>query len=129
VAGCLFCAKVSSVDPSAGANGGAAAFEDGFPVAAGHTLVVPREHVSRLEDLDHASWAEVFTLVHEVVVRLSGTDGVHGVNIGVNSGPAAGQTIDHAHVHVIPRRHGDVADPRGGVRWVIPENADYWSGR
>jgi hypothetical protein len=59
---------------SAGANSGAVTFEDGFPVAAGHTLVVPREHVTRIEDLDHASWAEVFRLDHEVVVRLSGTD-------------------------------------------------------
>jgi diadenosine tetraphosphate (Ap4A) HIT family hydrolase len=129
VADCPFCAKVSGADLSAGANSGAVTFEDGFPVAAGHTLVVPREHVTRIEDLDRASWPEVFRYVHEVVVRLSGTDGVDGVNIGVNSGPPAGQTIDHAHVHVIPRRHGDVPDPRGGVRWVIPENADYWSGR
>jgi diadenosine tetraphosphate (Ap4A) HIT family hydrolase len=117
VADCPFCAKVSGADLSAGANSGAVTFEDGFPVAAGHTLVVPREYVTRIEDLDRASWPEVFRYVHEVVVRLSGTDGVDGVNIGVNSGPPAGQTIDHAHVHVIPRRHGDVPDPGGGVRW------------
>lgn len=52
-----------------------------------------------------------------------------GYNIGINSGEAAGQTIFHLHVHVIPRRHGDVADPRGGVRHVIPAKADYWRDR
>jgi diadenosine tetraphosphate (Ap4A) HIT family hydrolase len=50
-------------------------------------------------------------------------------NIGLNDGPAAGQTVDHVHVHVIPRYAGDVPDPRGGVRWVIPGKADYWSPR
>ena len=49
-----------------------------------------------------------------------------GFNIGVNDGAAAGQTIEHAHIHVIPRYDGDVADPRGGVRWVVPDRAPYW---
>jgi diadenosine tetraphosphate (Ap4A) HIT family hydrolase len=52
-----------------------------------------------------------------------------GFNVGVNDGRAAGQTVMHLHVHLIPRFDGDSADPRGGVRWVIPEKADYWSGR
>lgn len=50
-----------------------------------------------------------------------------GFNIGINDGPAAGQTVPHVHVHLIPRFLGDLPDPRGGVRWVIPEKADYWS--
>jgi diadenosine tetraphosphate (Ap4A) HIT family hydrolase len=54
---------------------------------------------------------------------------VDGVNIGINSGRAAGQTVAHAHVHAIPRRDGDVPDPRGGVRYVIADKADYWSTR
>jgi diadenosine tetraphosphate (Ap4A) HIT family hydrolase len=49
-----------------------------------------------------------------------------GFNIGVNDGLAAGQTIEHAHVHVIPRHEGDVPDPRGGIRWIISEHAKYW---
>jgi diadenosine tetraphosphate (Ap4A) HIT family hydrolase len=49
-----------------------------------------------------------------------------GFNIGLNDGQAAGQTVSHAHIHVIPRHTGDVPDPRGGVRWVIPEKAQYW---
>jgi diadenosine tetraphosphate (Ap4A) HIT family hydrolase len=49
------------------------------------------------------------------------------MNIGTNIGAAAGQTVEHAHIHVIPRRDGDVRDPRGGIRWVIPEKARYWA--
>ena len=50
-------------------------------------------------------------------------------NIGVNDGPAAGQTVPHVHMHLIPRFKGDVQDPRGGVRWLIPDKADYWSNK
>ena len=52
-----------------------------------------------------------------------------GYNIGINDGAAAGQTVMHVHMHVIPRYRGDRPDPRGGIRWIIPEKADYWSGR
>ncbi len=52
-----------------------------------------------------------------------------GFNVGINDGPAAGQTVPHLHIHLIPRYEGDVIDPRGGVRWVIPERADYWTPR
>ena len=52
-----------------------------------------------------------------------------GYNIGINDGPAAGQTVPHLHMHLIPRYKNDVADPRGGVRWVIAAKADYWSAR
>jgi diadenosine tetraphosphate (Ap4A) HIT family hydrolase len=51
-----------------------------------------------------------------------------GFNVGLNDGTAAGQTVMHTHVHIIPRRHGGVADPKGGVRWVIPDRAAYWRG-
>ena len=52
-----------------------------------------------------------------------------GYNIGINEGAAAGQTVMHVHMHVIPRYRGDRPDPRGGIRWIFPEKADYWSGR
>lgn len=105
------------------------ALDDAFPVTPGHRLVAPVRHAARLEELALEEWQAVFQLVHNEARRLRSEPGVEGVNIGVNSGEAAGQTIDHAHVHVIPRRAGDVPDPRGGVRWIIPEQADYWSGR
>jgi diadenosine tetraphosphate (Ap4A) HIT family hydrolase len=119
---CPFCARLE--DPAALDRTAplAASFPDGFPVAEGHRLVVPRRHVERIEDLDDAEFTAVLGLVREVA-RAAGAD---GVNVGWNSGAAAGQTVAHAHVHVIPRRHGDVPDPRGGVRWVLPERAAYW---
>lgn len=107
----------------------AATFPDAFPSAEGHRLVVPVRHVERVEDLDPTEWRELFDLVHEVAREVAAQPGVDGVNIGVNSGEAAGQTVGHAHVHVIPRRAGDVPDPRGGVRWVLPDTAAYWEGR
>ena len=85
-----------------------------------------KRHVARAEQLERAEWAGLFDLVREVTGELASLPGVEGINVGLNSGEAAGQTVGHAHVHVIPRRTGDVEDPRGGVRWVIPEKAPYW---
>ena len=105
----------------------AVAFQDNFPITQGHTLVVPRQHLASIFDLTPSEYAAIFALVREVRDTLAATYGVSDFNIGVNVGAAAGQTIAHAHIHVIPRRVGDVTDPRGGVRWVIPHKADYWS--
>ena len=106
----------------------ALAFLDGFPVSQGHTLVVPRRHVASLFDLTPEEQAALWRMVAEVRAGL--LDGLKpdGFNVGVNDGMAAGQTVMHAHVHVIPRRSGDVPDPRGGVRWVVPDKAAYWAG-
>jgi diadenosine tetraphosphate (Ap4A) HIT family hydrolase len=101
---------------------------DGFPVSEGHSLVVPRRHVASLFELEDAERAAVWSLVAEIRARLSTELHPDGFNIGVNDGVAAGQTVMHAHVHVIPRYAGDSDDPRGGVRGVIPSKADYWSG-
>lgn len=106
----------------------AVAFLDGFPVAQGHTLVIPKRHVASLFELPEVEQAAVWKLVAQVRALLLAELKPDGFNVGVNDGTAAGQTVMHAHVHVIPRRHGDVADPRGGVRWVIPEKAAYWAG-
>lgn len=103
------------------------AFPDAFPVSDGHMLVVPRRHIERLETLTTEEWEDLFALVYRICQEVAARPGVDGLNVGVNSGEAAGQTIEHAHVHVIPRRQGDVPDPRGGVRHVIPDKADYWS--
>jgi len=105
----------------------AAAFMDAFPVAEGHTLVVPKRHVASLFDLPDDEQAAVWRLVARVRSQLMEEVRPGGFNIGVNDGLVAGQTVMHAHVHVIPRRKGDVSDPKGGVRWLIPDKAPYWS--
>ena len=104
----------------------AAAFPDGFPIAEGHTLVVPKRHVASLFDLTPEEQAAVWSLVAQVRDGLMAELKPDGFNVGLNDGPAAGQTVMHAHVHVIPRRLGDTADPRGGVRWILPKKAQYW---
>jgi diadenosine tetraphosphate (Ap4A) HIT family hydrolase len=108
-------------------NASAIVIADGFPVAEGHMLIVPRQHVPSLFDLFEDEQAALWKLVAQVRARLLTEYKPDGFTIGVNDGRAAGQTVMHAHVHVIPRRQGDVADPRGGVRWVVPTKAAYWN--
>jgi diadenosine tetraphosphate (Ap4A) HIT family hydrolase len=99
---------------------------DAFPVTEGHALVVPRQHVASIYELSADAQAALWALLGEARQRLQ--DDLHpaGFYIGLNDGEAAGQTVLHAHIHIIPRRDGDVADPRGGVRWVIADKARYW---
>lgn len=120
---CPFCVRISELGVAAGA---AIQLPDGFPVSDGHTLVVPTRHCADLFDLSDREYAAVWQVVR--VVRDSLVERLHpdGFTIGANVGLAGGQTVTHAHVHVIPRFTGDVADPRGGVRWVIPKRAAYW---
>jgi diadenosine tetraphosphate (Ap4A) HIT family hydrolase len=107
----------------------ALALWDSFPVSEGHTLVVPRCHVSSLFDLRESELSLVWEFVARVRKHLIGRFRVASFNIGLNDGLAAGQTVMHAHIHIVPRRNGDVTDPRGGVRWVIPGKAAYWTRR
>jgi diadenosine tetraphosphate (Ap4A) HIT family hydrolase len=124
--GCPFCRRIAADDVLL-ANPSAVAFPDAYPVAPGHMLVCPRQHVVHLFDLDEPSWSGLWALVRQVQAHLAERIRADGWSIGVNVGEAAGQTVAHAHVHLIPRRLGDVADPRGGVRWVLPGAADYWT--
>jgi diadenosine tetraphosphate (Ap4A) HIT family hydrolase len=101
---------------------------DAFPVTQGHTLIVPKRHVASLFDLPDEEQVALWKLVAQVRGKLASELQPDGFNVGVNDGPAAGQTVPHAHIHLIPRRMGDVADPRGGVRWIIPNKAAYWEG-
>ncbi len=89
-------------------------------------LVVPRRHVSTVFQLDRDEQSDLWSMVNLVADHLR-SSGVTDMNIGTNVGAFGGQTVEHAHVHVIPRREGDVTDPRGGVRWVIPAKARYWA--
>ncbi|MCC6995796.1 MAG: HIT family protein [Deltaproteobacteria bacterium] len=99
---------------------------DGFPVAPGHALLVPRRHVADWFDATEAERGALLSALDVARAAITTRHKVDGFNIGVNVGAAAGQTVPHLHVHLIPRCSGDVADPRGGVRWVIPERAAWW---
>jgi diadenosine tetraphosphate (Ap4A) HIT family hydrolase len=122
---CPFC----EVEPSRiiAASKYAIAFADGFPLTEGHTLVVPRQHVDSIYALPSEEYADLWAFVVEVRHLLAKELEVNAFNVGVNDGIAAGQIIEHAHFHVIPRRKGDVDDPRGGIRYIIPDKARYWS--
>lgn len=104
----------------------AVALADAYPLTEGHTLVLPTRHLPKLFDCSDEEYSAVWALVAEVRKRLQEIYDPDGFNIAVNDGPAAGQTVMHAHVHVIPRRIGDVIEPRGGIRWIMPERAPYW---
>jgi diadenosine tetraphosphate (Ap4A) HIT family hydrolase len=99
---------------------------DAFRVTDGHVLVIPRKHVECLFDLTLAEQAALWRFVGEVRGYLSQELQPNGFNIGLNDGKAAGQTVMHAHIHIIPRRFDDDPDPRGGIRRVIPKKARYW---
>lgn len=105
------------------------AFGDAYPVSLGHTLVIPRRHVASFFEITAEERNELFNLLAWCRNELAARHKPAGFNIGVNDGGAAGQTVMHLHVHLIPRYSGDKADPRGGIRWIFPEKADYWSGR
>jgi diadenosine tetraphosphate (Ap4A) HIT family hydrolase len=98
---------------------------DGFPVSDGHALVIPKRHVATIWELTEAEYSDAFHLVRNVKDLLQGTFNPQGFNIGVNCGEAAGQTVFHAHIHIIPRYAGDVPTPRGGVRNIIPGKGNY----
>ncbi len=104
----------------------ALAFRDGYPVSQGHTLIIPRRHVASFFE---TTTDEELALLR--ILRIAREDLDHllhpaGYNIGINNGAAAGQTVPHLHIHLIPRYVGDRDDPRGGVRWVLPDKAAYW---
>jgi diadenosine tetraphosphate (Ap4A) HIT family hydrolase len=124
----VFCNRVVSGELVA-KNDLAVAFLDSFPLNPGHCLVVPRRHESDFLTLTPEEAAAVWALVASVRRYLEADRTPDGYNIGINVGEAAGQTVAHAHLHVIPRYHGDVPDARGGIRWIIPARAAYWEGR
>lgn len=101
---------------------------DGFPVSPGHTLIIPKRHVDSFFNLNAEERIGLLGLLDIAKAGIDQEFSPHAFNIGVNDGPAAGQTVPHLHIHLIPRFVGDLPDARGGVRWIIPEKAKYWSG-
>ena len=120
---CVFCTPSAEV---LGANDLAIAVMAGYPVSPGHALIVPRRHEPDFFSLTAAEQTALIALVNPVREVIAERFAPDAFNLGVNAGKAAGQTIQHVHLHVIPRYAGDVAEPRGGVRWVLPETARYW---
>lgn len=131
-------------------NNHAIAIRDAYPVSPGHTLIIPKRHIGSFFETTADEKQDLFELLELAKTKISpnpslakrgttesdahfpplkkGGEGgfPDAFNIGINDGAAAGQTVPHLHIHLIPRYKGDMADPRGGVRWVIPDKAKYW---
>lgn len=121
---CLFC----SIEENrfVGSNDLAYAIRDGFPVTPMHTLIIPKRHVSSYFELTLEELLACNELVRVLKKEIQDEDpSVDGFNVGINVGETAGQTIFHCHIHLIPRRKGDVPNPKGGVRHLIPGKGFY----
>ena len=99
---------------------------DRYPVSPGHTLVIPRRHVESFFSVTEHELASIARLLNRAQSALRLQYAPAAYNIGINDGLAAGQTVQHLHIHLIPRYIGDCDDPRGGIRWVLPAKAKYW---
>jgi diadenosine tetraphosphate (Ap4A) HIT family hydrolase len=108
------------------ANDLAAALPDRYPLSRGHHLVVPRRHEADYFHLAAEEMAALWALLAVTKEQLDHRYAPDGYNVGINVGEASGQTIGHVHIHLVPRYTGDRPDPRGGVRWILPERAAYW---
>ncbi|WP_349255290.1 HIT family protein [Spectribacter hydrogenoxidans] len=100
--------------------------KDAFPVCHCHSLVIARRHDASIFSLSSAECDDLNRMLRWIKNAIDELAQPSGYNLGVNEGRAAGQTVSHLHVHVIPRYPDDQPDPRGGVRWVLPEKAIYW---
>ncbi|MBD3273322.1 HIT domain-containing protein [Candidatus Dependentiae bacterium] len=101
-------------------------YKDKYPVTKGHLLIIPKKHISGFFDITSEEMVFVFDLLkHGRTLILEEYPEVEGFNVGINIGSVAGQSIFHLHVHLIPRRNGDVDNPKGGVRGVIPSKMCY----
>jgi len=99
---------------------------DGFPSSPSHTLIIPKRHVGSFFEISKEERDALLDLLDQAKKVIAKELSPDSFNIGINDGPAAGQTVPHLHIHLIPRFKGDQEDPRGGVRWIIPDKARYW---
>ena len=99
---------------------------DAYPLSVGHTLIIPKRHIASLFDATDEEQMALLDALRTLKIDLTQEYAPDGYNIGINDGLAAGQTVMHLHIHLIPRYSGDCTDPRGGVRWIFPEKAVYW---
>jgi diadenosine tetraphosphate (Ap4A) HIT family hydrolase len=108
-------------------NDNALIIRDGYPISEGHTLIIPKRHVGSFFQITERERSSLLKLLDYAKSVLDAEFKPDGYNIGINDGAVAGQTVSHLHIHLIPRYVGDMSDPRGGVRWIIPDKADYWT--
>ena len=121
---CLFC--VVRPNELLSENESCYASKDAHPVTSQHTLIIPKRHVVDYFDLTELELVGIHQMLIAMRSRIKNDDlTVKGFNIGVNAGKTAGQSIPHVHIHLIPRRQGDVENPQGGVRGVIPDKQKY----
>ena len=99
---------------------------DSFPISPGRALVTPLRHAASWSDLTQDEKIAMFDGIETAQKEIEKQHSPDGYNIGINDGTAAGQTIMHVHLHVVPRYAGDSDDPRGGIRWILPDKARYW---
>lgn len=121
---CPFCSLKS--DQLIAGNALAVVLRDAFPLSPGHCLVIPRRHVASFFDCSVEERMAMMELLDAAKEVLDREHRPAGYNLGLNNGRVAGQTVMHAHMHLIPRYTGDTTDPRGGVRWIFPDRAAYW---
>ncbi len=119
---CIFCEPKREILAQ---NTHAIAVFDSYPVSPGHALILPRRHVVTIWDLEPEEYSDCFTHVRHARTAIESRFSPDGFNVGANCGEAAGQSVWHAHIHVIPRYKGDTPNPRGGVRHVIPLKGNY----
>ena len=122
---CIFC-EIATTDRVIDQTDHTFVIRDAFPVTEGHTLIIPKRHVADYFDLNPSETSDIQELLqkHKALIEVN-DESVDGFNIGINVGATAGQTVFHVHVHLIPRRIGDVENPKGGVRGVIPAKQKY----
>ncbi|MFY1699613.1 HIT family protein [Solwaraspora sp. WMMA2101] len=120
-ADCLFCRREDEqLNRVSHENATCFARLDNFPAAEGHTEIVPKRHIESFFDLTPQEVRDTYELILTVRTDLTGRLRPDGFTIGVNEGRAAGRSVDHLHIHVIPRWFGDVEDPAGGIRQILP---------
>ncbi len=122
--GCPFC-KLNSKVELVCETAAAVAFFDGYPVSKGHTLIIPKRHVANYFDLSDKEQQDLWIMVNHCKTILGKRFHPDGFNVGINVNEAAGQSVFHVHIHLIPRYKGDVENPKGGVRGVIPKMQKY----
>tara|TARA_R100001530_G_C4301393_1_gene150562 strand:+ start:804 stop:1202 length:399 start_codon:yes stop_codon:yes gene_type:complete len=122
---CVFCKDIDNRVVEE--NNSAFAIYDVFPVTKHHVLILPKKHIRTYFDLKPSELYDCNRLIHLMRKEIIKKDNsVTGFNIGINDGKEAGQTVFHCHIHLIPRRDGDVKDPTGGIRGIVPSKQNYY---